>query len=256
MSESEYLLDGIDFSDITVMDAGTGAGSTTVLLARKIAEAGGKGRIVSVDIDPGTFPNVTRKLGELARFVEFVEADLTGMPHVKSESFDLVVCTATLCALNDRPLKALRGLAEFHRVLKRGARLVIADEYPLPKATKPEEEVQVARWQMYKSVAELVDGEHWTEAYPEELEFAAKLVGFRDVEWRRFEGGPIRRVTMEEFLEVMPRMVNQIKDEQVRKAFLASIPKIHRKFEEEGGICPPSYVMKMRKYEKGERPIS
>lgn len=67
------------------------------------------------------------------------------MPQIESESFDLVVCTATLCALNDRPLKALRGLAEFYRVLKKEGRLIISDEYPLPKATKPEEEVQVMR---------------------------------------------------------------------------------------------------------------
>lgn len=45
------------------------------------------------------------------------------------------------------------------------------------------------RWQTYKAVAEFVDGEHWTEVYPEELEFAASLVGFRNIEWRRFEGG-------------------------------------------------------------------
>ena len=244
----DYLFEGIDFSDITVLDAATGAGNTTLNLARKMAEAGGRGKIISVDIDPETFQDVKKKLGELARFVEFVEADLTCMPQIESESFDLVVCTATLCALNDRPLKVLRGLTEFYRVLKKGGRLIISEEYPLPKATKPEEEeVQVMRWQMYKSVAELVDGEHWTEIYPEELEFAAKLVGFKDIEWRRFEGGPLRKVTMEEWREVMPLLVNKIEDEQTREAFLALVSKIYKKFEEQGGNYPPSYTMKMRK---------
>jgi len=247
MSWTDYLLGGIDFSDITVMDAGTGAGNTTLELARRLEEAGGRGKIVSIDIDPETFLDVKTKLGELARFVEFVEADLTRMPHVESESFDIVVCAATLCALNDRPLKALRGLTEFHRVLKEDGWFTIADEYPLPKATKPKEEVQVMRWQLYKAVAELVDGEHYTEIYPEELEFAASLIGFRDIEWRRFEGGHIQEVTMEEWREVMPPMINQIKDEQIREAFLASIPKIYRKFEDQGGHYPPSYIMKMRK---------
>ena len=129
----DYLLEGIDFSDITVLDAATGAGNTTLKLARKMAEADGKGKIISVDINPATSPtfqDVKEKLGELERFVEFVQADLTCMPQIKSESFDLVVCTATLCALNDRPLKALRGLKEFYRVLKKGGRLVISEEYP------------------------------------------------------------------------------------------------------------------------------
>lgn len=117
------------------MDAGTGAGNATLMLARKIAEAGGKGKVVSVDIDPETFLDVKKRLGELARFVEFIEADLTHMPQFEGETFDLVVCTATLCALNDRPLKALRGLTAFHRVLKKGGRLIISEECPLPRAS-------------------------------------------------------------------------------------------------------------------------
>jgi len=62
MSWSDYLLDGIDFSDIAIMDAGTGVGGTTLLLARKVAEAGGKGRIVSVDIDSEAFTEAKKKL--------------------------------------------------------------------------------------------------------------------------------------------------------------------------------------------------
>lgn len=52
---------------------------------------------------------------------------------------------------------------------------------------------------------------------------------------------------MEEWKEVMPSIVNQIEDEQMHKAFLASIPKIYERFEEQGGIYPPSCIMKMRK---------
>ena len=247
MEWTRYLLDGIDFSDVTVMDAGTGTGRTTSLLAGKVAEAGGKGRILSVDIDPETFPEAKRMLGEHARFVEFVEADLTCMPQIGSESFDLIVCSATLCALNDRPLKALKGLAEFHRVLKKGGWLIIADDCPLPKAATPEQEVQVMRWQMYKAVAELTGEGHYTEIYPEELEFAASLVGFRDIEWRRFVGRPLQQNTMEEWRGVMPSMVNEIGDEQTREAFLALISKIYKKYQKEGGRDASSYIMKMRK---------
>jgi ubiquinone/menaquinone biosynthesis C-methylase UbiE len=50
-----------------------------------------------------------------------------------------------MCAVNDRPLKAVKALAEFYRILKKGGWLVIADEYPLSKASKPEQEVQVKR---------------------------------------------------------------------------------------------------------------
>jgi len=125
------LLDRIDFSDITVLDAGTGAGKTTLKLARKMAEVDSKGKITSVDINPETFQDGKKKLGELARFVEFVEADLTCMPKMESESFDLIVCTATMCALNDRPLKAVKALSEYYRILKKGGCLIIDDEYPV-----------------------------------------------------------------------------------------------------------------------------
>ena len=97
-------------------------------------------------------------------------------------------------------------------------------------------------WQLYKSVSELISGNTWREIYPEELEFAAKLVGFMDIEWRRFEGGPLRKVTMEEWREVMLPLVNKIEDKETGKAFLAMILKIHRKFEEQGGNYPPSLL--------------
>jgi len=244
---SEYLLEGIDFSNIRIMDAGTGAGRTTLLLASRLEEARSKGKIVSVDIDPDTFSYVRGKLGALARFVNFTKADLNHMPQIRDESFDLVVCAATLCALNYRQLGALRGLTEFRRVLRKGGRLLISEEFPLPKATQPEEEVQVMHWQMYKSVAELVEGEHWTEIYPEELKFAASLIGFRDIEWRRFRGEPLRKETMEEWKEVMPTMVNKMEDEAMRRACSVLIREIYRKFEERGGMGSPCYVMKMTK---------
>jgi len=247
MEWTQYLLDEIDFSDLRVMDAGTGTGRTTSLLAGKVAETGGKGRILSVDIDPETFPEAKRMLGEHARFVEFVKADLTCMPQIESESFDLIVCTETLCALNDRPLKALKGLAEFYRVLRKGGLLIIADDCPLPTAATPEQEVQVMRWQMYKAIAELTGEGHYTEIYPDELESAASLVGFRNIEWRTFAGGPLQQDTMEEWRKVIPPMVNEIGDEQTREAFLALISKICKKYKKEGGRDASSYIMKMRK---------
>ena len=65
--------------------------------------------------------------------VEFIKADLTCMPQIKNESVDLIVCHATICAVNNRPLKAVKALSEFYRVLKKGGWLIIDDESPLPK---------------------------------------------------------------------------------------------------------------------------
>jgi len=242
----DFMLKGMDLRGLVIMDAGTGAANTTLWLASKLKEAGG-GRIISIDNDPETFPDARRKLGELAGLVEFVEADLTCMPQIESESVDLIVCHATICAVNDRPLKAVKVLSEFYRTLKKGGWLIIEDEYPLPRASKPEEEVQVKRWQTYKAIAELVDGEHYTEIYPEQLEFAAKLVGFKDIELRKFEGAPLSEDVMSEWREVMPELINKIDDEDLKGAFRKATERIWRTYKEQGGVFPPYYVMRMRK---------
>jgi ubiquinone/menaquinone biosynthesis C-methylase UbiE len=246
MNERDFMLKGISLRGLVIMDAATGAANTTCWLASKLKEAGG-GKIISIDNDAETFPDAKQKLGELAEFVEFVKADLTDMPQIKSESVDLIVCHATMCAVNDRPLKAVKALAEFYRTLKKGGWLVIADEYPLPKASKPEQEVQVKRWQTYKAIAELVDGEHYTEIYPEELEFTAKLVGFKDMEIQRFNSGPISKEVMEEWKEEMPELINKIDDEDLKAAFEKAVARIWQEFIDKGGLFPDYYVMRARK---------
>jgi len=50
-----------------------------------------------------------------------MKADLANMQQIKSESVDLIVCHATICAVNDKPLKAVKSLAEFDKALKKGA---------------------------------------------------------------------------------------------------------------------------------------
>jgi len=246
MSDRDFMLKGISLRGLVIMDAGTGAANTTCWLADKVKEAG-SGRIISIDNDPETFPNAERKLGKLVKWVKFVKADLTNMPQIESESVDLIVCHATMCAVNDRPLKAMKALSEFYRILKKDGWLVIADEFPLPKASKPEEEVQVGRWQTYKAMAELVDGEHYTEIYPEELRYAVKLVGFTDIELQRFEDGLLSSEVMEEWKEEMPGLVNKIADNDLKAAFEKVIERIWQKYINQGGIFPDYYVMRARK---------
>ncbi len=240
------MLKGINLCGLVVMDASTGAADTTLWLAEKMKETGG-GSIISIDNDPETFLDAKRKLGKLAELVEFIEADLTWMPQIENESVDLIVCHATICAVNDRPLKAVKALSEFHRTLKKDGWLIIDDEYPLPKTLKSEEKVQVRRWQTYKSVAELVDGEHYTEIYPEELEFAAKLVGFKDLELQKFQGGPLSEETMNEWRKVMLEMINEIGDEDLEMAFQKSIENIWKTYKERKGTRASHYVMRMKK---------
>lgn len=245
MKSQDFVLKDINLRRLLIVDAGTGAANTTLWLAQKLKEADG-GRIISIDNDAEVFPDAKAKLSDFRNVVEFLRADLTLVP-IGNESVDLIVCHATMCAINDRPLKAVRALSEFYRILKKGGWLIIDDEYPLPKASKPEQEVQVKRWQTYKAVAELVNGEHYTEIYPEELEFAAKLVGFKNVELKKFEGGPLSEEAMNEWKEEMPGLINEIEDEDLKMAFKKIVERIWKRYKEQGGIFPPYYVMRMKK---------
>jgi ubiquinone/menaquinone biosynthesis C-methylase UbiE len=246
MNSRDLMLRGINLCGLVVMDASTGIADTTLWLAKELKEAG-SGRIISIDKDPETFPDARRKLGELAEMVEFIEADLTCMSQIESELVDLIVCHATICAVNDRPLKAVKALSEFYRTLKKDGWLIIDDEYPLPKTSKPEEEAQVERWQTYKSIAELVEGEHYTEIYPEELEFAAKLVGFKEIELQKFQGDPLSEETMNEWKKVMLKMINEIGDQDLEMAFQKAIERIWKTYKERKGARAPHYVMRMKK---------
>lgn len=245
MNSRDFMLRGINLQDLVVMDAGTGAANTTFWLAQKLTIAGGRG-IISLDHDPETFPAAKKKLGGLAKSVDFIVADLTCIP-IKNGSIDLIVSHATICAINNRPLKAVKALSEFFRVVKQGGWLLIDDEYPLPKASTPKEEVQVKRWQTYKALAELIEGDHYMEIYPEELEFAAKFTGFKNVEWKRFKGGPLSEEVMNEWSEAMSKMLNELADEGLKIAFGKVVERIWEEYLNHGGVFPPYFVMRMRK---------
>lgn len=233
MSSHDFMLEGINLQTLVVMDAGTGAANTTFWLAQKLKVVSGS-EIISIDHDSEIFPGAKKKLGELTKPVDFVTADLTCLP-IKNGSINLIVCHATICAINDRPLKAVKALSEFFRVIKKGGWLLIDDEYPLPKALTSKEEVQVKRWQTYKALAELIEGEHYTEIYPEELEFAAKFTGFKNIEWKKFEGAPLSEEAMNEWSEVISKMIHKINDKELKAAFRKVVNRIWEDHQNHGG---------------------
>ena len=94
---------------------------------------------------------------------------------------------------------------------------------------------------------ELTGEVHYTEIYPKEMEFAASLLGFKNIEWRVFDGKPLHQETMKEWHKAMRRMGNSIEDTLTREAFLALTSRIHKRYHEEGGREAPSYIMKMQK---------
>jgi SAM-dependent methyltransferase len=97
-----------------VLDAGCGYGQWAVALAAA------NGRVVALDVSPNMIATsriVARRYG-----VTNVDFQVAAMPRLpfKAESFDLVWCWGVMMFL-DRG----RALAEFHRVLRPGGRLLV-----------------------------------------------------------------------------------------------------------------------------------
>lgn len=104
-----------------VLDAGTGEAYFTQFLAEQRPC-----RLVSVSCDRREFDVARNRLGSLAHAIEFMEADLTSMPHVASQQFDVVGADFLIAAVSaSRPFREIELLKELCRVLRPQGQLII-----------------------------------------------------------------------------------------------------------------------------------
>lgn len=246
LSEEEYFFDGIDFEDKLILDAGTGPGQTIKRLVNKVMEAGKSSRIISVDIRQEALDNVRNELGDKAEIVQFVKADLADMPEIESYSIDIIACTDVLCMVEMCPLRSVRVLSEFRRVLKPGGELIIGEQVPTPKERVPKEQVWTRRWQLVKAMKHLQEQRHLEEIVPEDLEFVLAISGFDSIRWAIFEGKDFGD-DVEWGLRRTLRTAEKLKDEPLRKAFVKQIDELRDIFARHGGVFLPYYIMHAQK---------
>lgn len=79
-------------------------------------------RLTGIEWSPAMLAIARRRADELGRSPELLEGDAQDLPFPDA-SFDTVVCTFGLCAIPDDRL----AIAEMHRVLRPGGRLLLAD---------------------------------------------------------------------------------------------------------------------------------
>ncbi|WP_326550837.1 class I SAM-dependent methyltransferase [Micromonospora sp. NBC_01813] len=80
--------------------------------------------LVAIDASTGMLDVARDRAAALGRDIEIRQADATALPYADA-SFDAVVCTLALCSVADRE----GALAEMHRVLRPGGRLLLLDHY-------------------------------------------------------------------------------------------------------------------------------
>lgn len=249
LSFEEYFWQDVDVNGKVILDAGTGFGYTTLEIAKRLSASKLRGKIISVDIDTESFKLAKKLLRDrkLQDFVTFVKADLSCMPEIEDESMDIVVSTATICAINSFPCRVTKALSEFHRVLRKGGRIVLSDECPLPKARFAEEKVAVMRWQLIKAVSDLIGERHYNEVEPDDLEFIANLVGFKECRYAIFKGEAITEHRISHFIKKATEMTAKIDDSKLRKCISEKIKTIKEIFRKEDGVFAPRYIFHARK---------
>jgi ubiquinone/menaquinone biosynthesis C-methylase UbiE len=249
LSFEDFFWKDTDLRDKIILDAGTGFGITTTDIATRIRCQKADSTIVSIDIDPEAFRIAKRFLrtgslfrSTLLKLIAFIRADLSHLP-IRGRAIDLVVSTRTLADIESFPCHAIRAMAEFCRVLKRGGKVVMSDEYPVLLPSGAEEEVAVMRWRLVKAISHLVGRPHAHEIFPEDLEFILELVGFRKCEWAVFKGEKIPRRRVNHFVTRSTEICDKIANANLKQAFMTAIQDVKKLFKEKGGVFSPRYII-------------
>ncbi len=126
----EDLSNALDIKEgASILDAGCGPG---LVIEKIIEENKGKGiSVTGLDLSKGMIKHAHRRCKNFAD-VKLQIADLNKSLEFPDSSFDKVICSHTLYALENPQ----RVIFEFHRVLKQGGAVIIAN--PKPNAGEKE----------------------------------------------------------------------------------------------------------------------
>lgn len=135
--------------------------------------------VVGIDLSPDMLALARRRAHEIGADVDLREGDAHALGFA-DESFDSVVCTFSLCNIPDTD----QALAEMHRVLRPGGRLILLDHV--------RSSVSLVRWlqKALESLTLRIDGDHLTRRPSESVE----RHGFEIIERDRFALGVVERL--------------------------------------------------------------
>jgi ubiquinone/menaquinone biosynthesis C-methylase UbiE len=136
-------------------------------------------QLTGVDLSPAMLSHARTLAAEIGRHVDAHEGDAARLPFADG-SFDTVVCALALCSIPD-PSQAL---AEMHRVLVPGGRLLLVDH--IGSSWPP---IYALQWLVERVTIRLA-GEYFTRRQRD----AVVATGFELVETERLKAGMVERV--------------------------------------------------------------
>ncbi|WP_030482594.1 class I SAM-dependent methyltransferase [Nocardioides aequoreus] len=136
-------------------------------------------QVSGLDLSPEMLAQARRRAAELGLTVDLREGDAAQLPYADA-SFDTVLCALALCSIPD----PARALAEMHRVLVPGGRLLLLDHVGSTWAP-----LRWGQW-LVEQVTRRTAGEHFTRRQRPLVEAA----GFEVVEAERLKAGTVERL--------------------------------------------------------------
>ncbi len=222
--------------DAVILDAATGAGETTL----QIAEAMKGGRLITVDSDAASWAEWARPALERAGLidrVEFLQADLRELSTIDSDSADLVVSHSTLSVMG---VWAVEAIQEFHRILKPGAKLALADLLAEDESEPDPDNVSALSWRLAKAAAHLAGKAHYEElpgtwVRARLIDAAFEIISFESHPQR----SPASEASCQEWRGIDPS--SDIQDEILKQAIRQKHEQYARRAEAEGLTTKTGY---------------
>ncbi len=246
----QYLWDKLNLDEKLVLEGGTSWGNTTRRIADKVMKQGWKTRLISVDIDDDHFDEIQEVLKDSFEELQLRKADLSNLDFIPDTSIDVIICNYTLSSVNQFPMRAVKALSEFFRVLKPDGQLIIMEEMPIWSVENRDYPYWSQRLRVIKSISVLKAIAHFNEIHPLDLESSMKMIGFKDIHYQEFKeiiDAEMATRFLDKRKQTLLKGINDIENEHLTKGFVEITEALVKELEKAREFSAPAYILKASK---------